>query len=172
MEPSVAAPSERIRWPARFDPRVAPIHVRNEIDIAAPAEGVWQLLIAAADWPTWYSNASDVAIEGAQRTLSAGARFRWRTFGVALVSEVAEFEPPHRLAWTGRGAGVDVYHAWLLTDTAEGTHVLTEESQYGALARVDRALRPHRMETFHQVWLESLRSQVVGPGREAAGRSG
>ena len=102
-----------------------------------------------------------MSIDGGSPDLAAGVRFRWKTFGVSLVSKVEEFEFPERLAWTGRAFGVDVYRAWLISGHSDGCHVLTEESQYGFLARLDHALRARRMGSFHQVWLESLRTKVA-----------
>jgi hypothetical protein len=85
-----------------------------------------------------------------------------------LVFKVEEFQPPTRLAWTGRAFGVDVYHAWLISSRPGRCHVPTEESQYGLLARLDHAFRPRRMGSFHQEWLESLRTKVAsGPPPEA-----
>jgi len=153
-----------IRWPDRFRPERAPVHVRNEIDIPAAPERVWAWLVRAPGWPAWYPNSSDVAIVGNAPELTAGSSFRWRTFGVSLTSQVEEFQPPERLAWTGRGTGVDVCHAWLLSPTGSGCHVRTEESQYGFLARLDHLLRPRRMEALHQVWLHALRERAMsGP---------
>lgn len=152
-----------IRWPGRFRPSVAPVHVRNDIEVGASPERVWTKIVRATEWPAWYPNSADVALDGGGADLRAGAHFRWVTFGVRLRSTVEEFEPPFRLAWSARGTGVDVYHAWLITPTSAGCHVLTEESQHGFLARLDHVLRPHRMTKGHQMWLENLRSQV---GRE------
>jgi hypothetical protein len=150
-----------IRWPDRFQPGRAPVHVRNTIDVPSLPDRVWAWLVRATLWSTWYSNSANVVIEGGGPDLTPGVRFRWKTFGVSLTSKVEEFVPPERLAWTGRSFGVDVYHAWLISGTSSGCHVLTEESQYGVLARLDHAFRPRRMETLHQVWLESLRSRVA-----------
>jgi len=148
-----------IRWPERFRPDRVPVHVRNEIEIEAPPEIPWSWLVRAAQWPDWYPNSADVVIERGGPNLSPGSRFRWRTFGVGLTSRVEDFERPSRLAWNARGTGVDVYHAWLITPSPAGCHVLTEESQFGALARIDHALRPARMQKWHQVWLENLRAR-------------
>ncbi len=157
--------SAAIRWPARFRPERAPVHVRNEIDIAAGPDRIWGWLVRATEWPTWYPNSADVRLEGGGTELRAGIRFHWRTFGARLASRVEEFEPPARLAWSARGTGVDVYHAWLLTPgPAGGCHVRTEETQYGGLARIDHLLRPRRMGRGHQLWLESLRARATsGP---------
>jgi uncharacterized protein YndB with AHSA1/START domain len=151
-----------IQWPERFRPGTAPVHVRNEIDVPAPPEKVWAWLVRAPTWPQWYSNAKNIVLEGNGTELTGGTSFRWTTFGVRLRSTVREFAPPSRLAWDARGSGVEAYHAWLLTPTPQGCHVLTEETQYGSLARLSRRLQPHRMEEGHQSWLESLRSKSTG----------
>jgi uncharacterized protein YndB with AHSA1/START domain len=135
--------------------------VRNEIDVEAPPERVWGWLVLASRWPEWYPNASRVAIAGLARGLGPGVRFRWRTFGVSLQSRVAEFVPFERLAWSAEGLGVDVYHAWLIVPRPFGAHVLTEESQYGGLARLGHALRPRRMWQGHETWLVNLRARSI-----------
>jgi hypothetical protein len=82
--------------------------------------------------------------------------FTWRTFGVKLKSTVQEFVPCERLAWSARGVGVDAYHAWLLLPRKSETHVITEETQYGSLARLQKIILPRRMKRGHQMWLENL----------------
>jgi len=51
---------------------------------------------------------------------------------------------------------VDAYHAWEITPTAAGAHILTEETQYGWAARLGSIVLPNRMSKFHQIWLERL----------------
>ena len=138
----------------------APVKVRNEIAIAAPPERVWPWLIRAADWPAWYPNSSDVRIEGGARDLSAGARFTWRTFGVAVRSTVREFVPNERIAWDGAGLMLDVYHAWLIEPRAGGAWVLTEENQHGLAARAQALFMPNRMHAGHDVWLAALKAKA------------
>ena len=151
-----------IQWPERFHPSNAPVHVVNEIDVPTPCEPVWAWLIRAQLWPSWYDNSSDVQfVNHPGPDLQAGTEFTWRTFGVHISSTVQEFEPPFRIAWAARGAGVDAYHAWLLEPTAAGCHVTTEESQYGILARTGSFLMPERMSRGHQRWLEGLREQAM-----------
>lgn len=153
-----------IRWPPKYDPRRTRVHVSNSIEIPAPPEQVWAWLIDAPRWPSWYPNASNVRLEPPYERLALGVPFRWKTFGVSLTSKVEEFVPIERLAWSARAAGVDVYHAWLISSTSEASHVLTEESQLGWLARLSNFLRPNRMFRGHQLWLENLRRQaMLGP---------
>jgi len=153
-------PDDAIRWPERFRPGRAPVHVRNDLDIDGPGDRVWSWLCRAALWPSWYPNSSEVYIEGGGEDLGLAARFRWRTFGVSLASVVEEFEPATRLSWSARGLGVEVYHGWRIVPTGSGCHVRTEESQYGALTRLDHRLRPGRMHAGHQLWLERLQERA------------
>ena len=155
--------SSSINWPDRFHPGRAPVHVRNHLDMEARPENVWAALIDAARWPQWYPNAAKVRILSGGGALAPGARFRWTTFGATIVSQVAEFVPHQRIAWTGSAFGIDVYHAWLIEPSARGAYVLTEETQYGALAHLAAALLPGRMEKFHQIWLERLEARASGP---------
>jgi hypothetical protein len=129
--------------------------------MASSPLGVWSWLIRARAWPSWYSNSQAVRIESNADTLSLGATFRWRTFGVRLVSQVVEFVPAERIAWNARGLGVWAYHAWLILPEGAGCRVVTEETQYGLLARMSNLLMPTRMHRMHQVWLEALRQQAL-----------
>jgi hypothetical protein len=155
-----------VRWPPEFAPERAPIHVRNQLAMSASASDVWAWLIRAHDWPSWYSNSHDVVVHGGSPDLSPGATFRWRTFGVNLVSHVEEFVPGERIAWNARGIGVWVYHAWVLRRTSGACNVVTEETQYGFLSRMGALLMPSRMHRLHQVWLEELQKRAQqGPPR-------
>ena len=149
-------PEQAIRWPADYAPAACPIHVVNRLETSTDPALIWSRLIAAPRWPEIYANASDVKIAGGAERLSADARFTWKTFGVALKSEVREFEPETRIAWLAIGLGVRAYHAWLITPTATGCVILTEETQHGFVARAGRVLFPGRMERWHQRWLEAL----------------
>jgi len=150
-----------IAWPPRFHPDLAPVHVRNSLEMRVRPDLVWRALVDARRWPEWYPNARNVRILSGDDYLAHGAKFRWTTFGATIISEVAEFVPYERIAWTGRALGIDVYHAWLIAPSAKGAHVVTEETQYGALARLAAALMPGRMEKFHQIWLENLERRAA-----------
>lgn len=157
-----SAPIPGIRWPAEFAPSRAPVHVVNTLDIAAPPATVWTWLVAASRWPDYYPQAADVRLPGDARDLAPDMAFTWRTLGVALRSRVREWVPGERLSWDADGVGTHAYHAWLLTATARGTRVITEETQYGWLCRLGNAFVPgllHRR--WHQVWLERLAERAT-----------
>ena len=161
-----------IHWPERYDPSRAPVHVSNEILVPAPPEAVWEWLVRAPLWPSWYPNASGVVLAGGAGELGPGISFTWRTFGVAIRSTVLEFEPCTRIAWNAFGVGIDAYHAWLLTPKAGGTRVLTEETQYGFAARLGALVLPKRMWTGHQLSLERLGAKAAGGDTLSQGQAG
>jgi hypothetical protein len=166
--------SERIEWPAHYEPAVSPIHVRNELPIPAAPPRVWAWLIRASLWPTWYSNSANIKfLAGWPPDLALGTQFQWKTFGVTIRSTVLEFVPFERLAWDAHATGVDAYHAWLIRKTPEGSHILTEETQHGLIARLGKLLMPDRMWRGHQVWLEGLaaKSSTGGPPAGPANQS-
>ncbi len=152
-----------IHYPEQYQPGRAGVYVSNELEMTAPPETVWAWLVRADLWATWYSNASNMNIEGGTRHgLEAETKFRWKTFGVTINSAVKEFVPFERLAWDAHAVGIHAYHAWLIEKTARGCHVLTEETQNGWLARLGKLLMPNRMHNFHQIWLEQLQVKAAG----------
>lgn len=125
--------------------------------MAAPTDRVWAWLIRASLWPTWYGNSARVQfLNAAGPDLTERTRFRWKTFGVTLVSTVLEYVPEERIAWDARTFGLDAYHAWVLQPHDDGCLVRTEETQHGVLARLGKLFLPDRMHTVHQIWLEAL----------------
>ncbi|NOX83286.1 MAG: SRPBCC domain-containing protein [Alphaproteobacteria bacterium] len=150
-----------INWPERYRPENCAVHVVNELAMDASPAAVWDCLVQASEWPDWYPNAANVVVRDApDGRLTYGARFRWKTFGVTINTTVEEFVPHERIAWSANAFGIDVYHAWLITATPQGCHVLTEETQNGFLARIGHMMRPRQMHTFHQIWLENLRDRA------------
>lgn len=167
---ALAVPDPAITWPEGYSPHEAPVFVHNRRHIAAPTDVVWAWLVGAARWPLWYPNSHRVRLlplPGAQSgaQLVKDRRFRWRTFGVGIISQVTEFDPRGgRLAWNGEGrmAPVRVHHAWLLIPEGTGTLVVTEETQHGWGARAMHRLRPRRMWEGHELWLSCLERQALG----------
>ena len=158
----MSEPSGRIHWPDEFRPESCAVHVRNELQMKVPAERVWDALVHAKRWPEWYPNAKKVVLRNQEgERLEKGTVFRWSTFGVRITSEVVEYEPEERIAWTGKAPGLWVYHAWLLEKTEAGCRVLTEETQHGVLCRLSALLFPRRMWKFHQLWLETMERRAA-----------
>lgn len=146
-----------INWPPHYDPKNSPVHVRNELNMAAPQKQIWHWLVRATIWSRWYPNCKWLRItEGTGPDLQLETQFTWKTFGVVIRSTILEYEPYVRIAWDGHALGIDVYHAWLLTPSGSTCHVLTEETQHGWLARLSHTVLPNRMYQHHQNWLVEM----------------
>lgn len=157
LRPSTV-PADRINWPTAYEPQKATFFVTNQIDVAAPPEAVWDVIVAAAAWPEWYDGASDVKVEGSPGgRLARGSVIAWRTMGLNFRSVVHEFQAPHRLAWESRRGDIQGYHAWLLVATPTGTRVVTEESQFGFLARMQRWFLRDKLRNLQEDWLLQIK---------------
>lgn len=74
--------SEKISWPGDYAPEKASFFVHNEIEINAPPQAVWDILIQAEAWPAWYKGAKDVKItNNATGRLESESVFSWKTMG-------------------------------------------------------------------------------------------
>ncbi len=155
--------AERIRWPGDYEPDRAVFHVYNEIEVRAPAAKVWDLLVEAEAWPTWYEGAADLKLTDPRGgRLAPDAVFTWRTMGLELESRVKEFEPGARLAWESRKPVIRGYHAWLLIPTDTGCRVVTAESFHGLLGYLQRIFVPKRLHRLHETWLRELKRRAEG----------
>jgi hypothetical protein len=147
-----------VRWPAGHEPRGAAIHAVNLARSAAPPSAVWSWLADPTRWEAYYGNAHHVRhLAGSWPEVHLGTRFSWTTFGTRVTTEITEYEPFERLAWTGRGRGARGHHAWILTPRSDGgTDIRTEETQRGLLPAVVRPVHARRMRRAHQHWVDSL----------------
>lgn len=158
-----------IVWPAGYLPGAADNFVSNEVIVPGlSAAQAWSLLADTDAWPGYYGNAADIRFhDGSGPLLSAGARFRFTTFGFLVEAEVTEYLPPAegrpgRVAWHGWVEGdasqrLDVHHAWIFEDLAGGrVRILTQETQNGQPARELAASLPNPMLNAHQEWLSGL----------------
>jgi uncharacterized protein YndB with AHSA1/START domain len=160
------APS-KINWPSEFEPASHTIYAINSIETSASPAEVWRLLVNARGWPDYYPNATDVEIEGGAAELTDGAKFIWSTAGVKLDCTVREFVPFERISWDALYEGSAAYHGWLITPSARGANIHTEETQHGPFWDQVAADHPGILHQFHQQWVETL-SEAASASRAAA----
>jgi uncharacterized protein YndB with AHSA1/START domain len=164
----VSAADTALSWPDEHTPDVSVFHAVNELEMPAKPEAVWAWLVRPDLWPSYYSNARLIKhLGGAWPELELGSRFRWLTFGALITSEVIEYAPTERLAWSAKSLAGSGHHGWVLQPRDGGTFVRTEETQKGLGMRLIKpALRP-LMVRMHQRWLEGL-SRVASQGAPPA----
>lgn len=152
---------DRVIWPDHFDPKISSIYALNDIDVKAPPEVVWELLVDAKNWSSYFPPEDQVKILTGEPKLALGTRFSRVTVGFPMSLVVTECEPGHRLAWKtvvdGDETGSTAYHGWVVTPTDTGCHVLTEETQQGPwFLDVLGHKHPGGLYRYHQQWVEDL----------------
>lgn len=164
-----------IHWPQGYLPGTTDNYVSNETIVRGSSTAAWAFLNDTSAWAACYDNALDIHFhDGSGPLLSAGARFRFTTFGFLVEAEVTEYVPPAagqaaRIAWHGWVEGdaetrLDVHHAWLFEDLPEGrVRILTQETQTGAPARTLAATRLNPMLNAHQDWVDGIARAVLAP---------
>jgi hypothetical protein len=154
-----------IQWPDESRPEVSQFLAINELQMDVKREDAFAWLCRPDLWSSFYPNARLVKhVAGPWPQIELGSRWRWLTFGALITSELVEFDPGGRLAWSARAPGSRGHHAWVLRRHEGGTFVHTEETQRGwGIAVVKPVLRPV-MVRMHQRWLEGLaRVAAKGP---------
>ena len=126
---------DRVIWPERYSPKVSAIYALNDIDVKSPPEVVWKLLVDAEKWSRFPAE-DQVKILSGGRELGLGTGYSRVTVGFPMSLVVTECVSDRRLAWAttvdGDETGSSAYHGWVITPTADGCHVLTEETQQGS----------------------------------------
>jgi uncharacterized protein YndB with AHSA1/START domain len=139
----------------------APVRSKREIDIAAAPEAVWDVLTDFDQWPQWNPQVKSMAFDGA---LAPGSEFRWKAGPGTIVSTLEQVEPTRAISWRGRTMSIRAIHEWRLEPRDGGTHVETEETYSGLLARLLR-------RQLQKVLDDSLREGLEHLKREAERRS-
>lgn len=152
---------DKVTWPEAYDPARSAIYALNDIDVKAPPEVVWELLVDAENWWRYFPAEDQVKIIGGESELAFGTTYSRVTVGFPMTLCVTEYEPFRRLSWATVVDGDDTrssaYHGWVITPTIAGCHLLTEETQQGPffLEELGRK-QPGALYRYHQDWVERL----------------
>ncbi len=152
---------DHVVYPPQYDPRISAIYALNEIDVKAPAELVWKLLVGAETWSSYFPPEDQVKILSGETELRLGTKWSRATIGFPMHLVVTECAPVRRLSWLttvdGDETGSTAFHGWVVTPTADGCHVLSEETQQGPwfLEQLGRK-HPGGLYSYHQDWVEAL----------------
>jgi uncharacterized protein YndB with AHSA1/START domain len=134
----------------------APIAAHVQIQISAPPERVWAILIDAPSWPKWGTQIDSVDASG---PLAIGSRFEWKSGGMSIHSEVHLFDPEHRLSWTGTAMTAKAVHVWELEPSpGGGTTVTVKESMEGLLMK--RLYSSGKLAEADSEWLAALKREA------------
>lgn len=155
-------PPSAIVWPEGYDPSVAKFYVQNEIEIAASPEVVWQILIDALEWESWYVGAKNLSFVNPDHTeLKKDSQFNWETMGMKFPNTtIKAYEPDRYLAWESLKKSIQGYHVWLIIPTELGCKVITEETQNGWLTFFEKTFQGKKLKGLHDIWLAELKAKA------------
>ncbi|CAB3679200.1 SRPBCC domain-containing protein [Trinickia soli] len=162
---------EAIKWPQEMAPSRSPIHFTNELEVAASPETIWKLLTDPAAWPSFYPGVQQVQLLDGHTRFGAGTRFETNLAGQDVYASVQEFEPMTRIAWGGYPKIAEhsrAYHAWIITPTAAGCHLWTEETMQGPHWIELAKKAPDIFWLTHEKLLEDLAEVAVTRERSRA----
>jgi len=92
----------------------------TSVDIAAPAETVWHVLVDVERWPEWTRSMQRVQILGGG-ALAVGSRVRVKQPGLgSMVYRVTELAPEHSFTWVAGRGGVTATAAHQVSATPGG----------------------------------------------------
>lgn len=151
-----------IHWPSGFSPDQAHSFCQAQVVVDAPPELAFSLLTDVPRWPEWVPGLTEVRAGPLARSFEVwfhGHRFEMFP---------GEHVPYARVGWSGVGAGVQLYQAWLLTAVAGGTHVVTENVVRGPAAKSLAVLSPLSAQRLSSLWVTQL-ERLSGPGRQDDG---
>ena len=134
----------------------APVKGTAEIDIAAPPQAVWDVLTRFDNWPNWNPDVKSMAFEG---PLAPGSTFRWKAGPGTILTTLDRVEPPRYISWHGKTLTIDAYHEWWLEPRDGGTHVRTEETFSGLLAKILRGQLQKTLDKSFQAGVECLKRE-------------
>jgi uncharacterized protein YndB with AHSA1/START domain len=137
--------------------REAPVVGSLEIVIEARADTVWEVLTAIDDWPTWNPDVKEASLQG---SLSPGTQFKWKAGPATITSTLKHVERPRLIAWTGRTFGVNALHVWRLEPKDGATHVRTEETFDGLVARLFRGRLQKQLDDGLESGLRHLKAEA------------
>ena len=165
---------DHVIWPPQFDPKTSAIYALNDIDVNAPPEVVWQLLVDAKNWSSYFPAEDHVKILSGEPELALGTKYTRVTVGFPMHLIVTECVPARRLAWStlvdGDETASSAFHGWVITPTENGCHVLSEETQQGPFFLEELGRKnPGALYRYHQEWVESLARAAEAEAMKARG---
>lgn len=154
--------SNWVVWPEEFNPEKAKWYVYNEIEIFAKPEVVWNILIDAKQWHTFYPGIQSPVeyFDTTATTLRNGLQFKMHTMNLKLQPVMKEFIPNQRMAWEVRRKNLTGYHAWVIVPITNGCRLITPEAQNGFLTFLQKVFQPNKLLKLHDTWLRLIKERA------------
>jgi uncharacterized protein YndB with AHSA1/START domain len=119
--------------------------VSASLEIAAPPDGIWELIADPVNQPSWDGNDNLESAEPGQRVRAVGDVFTMTLAGGAVrENHVAEFEEGRRIAWRPSEVGAEPpghLWRWELEPRDDGTTLVTHTYDWSQLTEEKRLRR-------------------------------
>jgi uncharacterized protein YndB with AHSA1/START domain len=142
--------------------RDAPVIVEKSVEIAAPPDAVWEVLVDVDAWPEWNPDVKSASLDGA---FANGSRFTWKSGPSTITSTIERADRPEVAGWTGTTLGARAIHVWRLEPTDGGTRVSTRESMSGLVPRLFSGSMRRKLEASLDTWLAEMAGAATRHGR-------
>jgi uncharacterized membrane protein len=107
----------------------APVKSRNQIEIQAPLDTVWNILADIKNWTKWQAAVTETIVE---EKIEEGTNFKWKAGGLSFKSKIHTSIPNIAFGWTGTTIGASAIHNWTFMKKDNNiTIVIVEESLHG-----------------------------------------
>ncbi len=134
--------------------------ITTHIDINAPREAVWNVLVDLARYHEW-SNFSH-----AEGTVRVGSRLTLRMPGFSFRPTISAVTAGEKLQWTGTLVTERLFHgkhSFILARNADGTtHLINREEFSGALVTLTRRFMKQNGDNGYTAFNAGLKKQVEG----------
>ena len=153
--PSFTALYHEYALKGKIDERAA-IQSSGEIDINAPIDRVWNVLIDLSSWPSFDPNFSDVRLES---IVSVGTKASFKIRGFPIQGTFAVVKPNEELSWVGKSLwtkAIDRHVVEAISNLT--TRLYIEESLSGVL--VPLMFSNAQLSRQHQEWLRAIKAFV------------
>lgn len=150
--------------------------IRLEYSLTAQCrpEHVWQKFEKLEEWP-WWNRAIGQARWLSGPPWQKGSRFHMELVyprKIKVDPVITEAMPPNRIAWVGKGIGIEGEHWFSFEPEADGTTLLkTWEDFSGMLTIFFGASLKQATTTMYKEWLEALKAEAEKIAREEKARS-
>jgi hypothetical protein len=133
----------------------------SSVEIEAPVEAVWAVIVALRDWRTWAPGVEMPDLAEVAPDIS----FRWRLNGVPILSTIGVVDLGRELNWTGAFLWFRAVERYVLEPLGPTrTRVTLGESMAGAVLPLFYSSR--RMQAKHERWLAAFKRRVELEGQK------
>jgi uncharacterized membrane protein len=138
------------------------VEFETTVDVAAPAERVWEVLADVTTWSRWTDSVSRSTVLTGE-PIGIGSRVKVHQPRLAANTwTVTAWEPARRFTWESRRAGLHIVADHRIEDVQSGSRVTLSVKSNGALAPVVDLFMGSMTRRYVQMEAAGLKSASEG----------